>query len=73
MRRFTTGRDGLVTVHDGLQTVREGWRANEATGRFSAWTGRGQPAPKSGPPKRARQREQGGVVDRDPSMPRNAP
>lgn len=43
----------LPTVHDGPQTVQAGWRVNEATVRFSAWTGRGQPTPKSGPPKRA--------------------
>jgi len=49
---LTTIRDECPTVYDGPQTVREGWRANEATVRFSAWTGRGQPTPKAGPTKR---------------------
>jgi len=48
---FTTDRNEHLAVHDGPQTVREGWRANEATVRFSAWMGRSQPAPKSGPSK----------------------
>jgi hypothetical protein len=53
VRTFTTARNDSLTVHDGPQTVREGWRATEATVRVSAWMGRGQPAPTSGPSKRA--------------------